>query len=181
LGRVADAVMAGDQVIATDACLMHLMGLDPRADWATPPFHRDRNSLLVAAEGGFGTVDLDAIDFQSEVAPQPEGTFFAGMTDSAETTLSWRRTMCEQALYYHENRAAFERYIGEYILLQDGEVKWHNREGTVRESRRALAGANPDHAMWFKFVDPAETEGERYEVYERALAHLAATAAAPAV
>jgi uncharacterized protein (DUF362 family) len=179
LGRVVDGIIAGDHVIATDACLMHVMGHDPRADWGTPPFHRDRNSLLVASEGGFGTVDLDAIDFESELAPQPEGTFFAVMTDSPQTNLTWRRTMCEQALLYHENRRAFEQYAGEYILLQDGQVRWHSREGTIRESRRALAGDHPDHAMWYKFVDMDEAEGEHYEVYERALAHLAESAALP--
>jgi hypothetical protein len=170
-----DGLVAGDQVIATDACVMNLMGLDPRADWGSEPFHRDRNSLLVAAEAGFGTVDLDAIDFESEVAPQPEGTFFAVMTDSAETNLTWRRTMCEQALYYHDHRREFEQYAGEYILLQDSVVRWHSPEGTIRQSRRVLAGDHADHAMWYKLVDPDEAEGEHYEVYERALAHLAAT------
>ena len=176
LGRIVDGLVAGDQVIATDACLMHLMGHDPQSDWLTQPFHRDRNPILVAAEGGFGTVDLDKIDFQSELAPQPEGTFFAVMTDSFETNLTWRRTMCEQALYYHDHRRDFERYAGEYILLQDGEVRWHSPEGTIRVSRRELAGENPDHAMWFKFVDPEEAEGEHYEVYERALKHIPETA-----
>jgi uncharacterized protein (DUF362 family) len=172
LGRIVGGLVAGDHVIATDACLIHLMGHDPQSDWLTPPFHRDRNSIRVAAEGGFGTVDLDAIDFQSELAPQPEGTFFAVMTDSAETNLTWRRTMCEQALYYRDHRREFERYAGEYILLQDGEVRWHSPEGTIRASRRELAGANPDHSMWFKFVDPEEAEGEHYEIYEQALARL---------
>ncbi|HEX5691025.1 MAG TPA: DUF362 domain-containing protein [Roseiflexaceae bacterium] len=172
LGRIADGIIAGDHVIATDACLMQIMGHNSQSDWLTPPFHRDRNPLLVAAEGGFGTVDLDEIDFVSEVAPQPAGAFFAQMTDSAETNYTWRRTMCEQALFYRDNMRAFERYAGEYILLQDGEVRWHSPEGTIRESRRALSGANPDHAMWFKYVDPDEAEGEHFEVYERALAQM---------
>src|SRR5690606_31815618 len=121
LGRIVDGLIAGDHVIATDACMMHLMGLDPQADWGTEPFHRDRNPLLVAAEGGFGTVNLSEIDFATEIAPQPSGTFFAVKTDSAETNHTWRRTMCEQALYYQERRRrpALERYAGEYILLQD--------------------------------------------------------------
>jgi hypothetical protein len=170
LGRVVDGIIAGDHVIATDACLMHVMGHDPRADWGTPPFHRDRNSLLVAAEGGFGTVDLDAIDFESQLAPQPDGTFFAVMTDSPETNLTWRRTMCEQALFYRDNPQRFEQYAGQYLLLQDGEVRWHDPGGTINVSRRQLAGSNRDHALFYKFVDPQEAEGERYEVYERALA-----------
>jgi uncharacterized protein (DUF362 family) len=169
-GRVVDALIAGDHVIATDAAMMRLMGHDPMADWPTPPFHRDRNPLLVAAEGGFGTVNLDEVDYHSEVAPQPPGSFFAIMTDSAEVNATWRRTMCEQALFYRDNPERFERYAGEYILLQDGEVRWHDPRGTITVSRRQLAGEHPDHALFYKFVDPAEAEGERYEVYERALA-----------
>lgn len=44
------------------------MGHDPRADWPAPPFHRDRNHLFAAAGSGFGTVNLDRIDWQSEVS-----------------------------------------------------------------------------------------------------------------
>jgi len=45
-------------------CLLCLFdGHDPAADWLTPPFQRDRNPLLVAAQSGFGTVDLKDIDF----------------------------------------------------------------------------------------------------------------------
>ncbi|MBN1247459.1 MAG: DUF362 domain-containing protein [Anaerolineae bacterium] len=173
LGRVVDALIAGDHAVATDTVGMHLMGLDPMSDWLAEPFHRDRNPLLVAAEGGYGTVDLNAIDWESEVDPQPEGTFYAIMTDALETNISWRRTMCEQALYYRDHIRDFAgKYAGEYILLQDNEVKWHDPDGHIRVSRRQLAGENKDHAMYFKFVDPEEKEGEHYAVYESALAHL---------
>lgn len=173
LARVVNALIAGDHPVTTDACVAHLMGHDPMTDWLAEPFHRDRNPLLVAAEGGYGTVDLDAIDFASEVERLPEGTFFAVMTDPLETVISWRRTMCEQALYYRDHMREFaDQYAGEYILLQDNEVKWHDPDGHIRVSRRQLAGENPDHAMFFKYVDPEEAEGEHYEVYESALAQL---------
>ncbi len=173
LARVVDAIVAGDQVVSTDACVAHLMGHDPAADWPAAPFHRDRNALRVAAENGFGSVDLGRIDFRSEVAPQAPGTFFARMTDSAATNRSWRRTTCEQALFYRDHLSQLvARYAGEYVLLQDGEVRWHDPVGTIRVSRRKLAGSNPDHAMWLKYVDPEEREGERYEIYERTLARL---------
>ena len=170
--RVMNTLIAGDNAVATDACMMHLMGLDPRGDWPAPPFHRDRNPILIAAESGFGTVDIEDIDFQSETAPQAEGVFYADLTDSPETNLSWRRTTCEQALYYRDNPRQFAGYAGEYILLQDGEVKWHKAGGAIDQSRRELSAANPDHAMWYKLVDPEETEGEHYEVYEQALADI---------
>jgi hypothetical protein len=170
--RITDALIAGDQVIATDACVTHLMGHDPRADWLTPPYHRDRNALLVAAEGGLGTVNLDEIDFQSEVQA-PLAHFYTERTDSVSTVVNWRRTTAEQALYYRDHQSRFvEEYAGQYILLQDGEVRWHDTSSDLGVSRRELARASRDHAMWLKYVDPEEAEGEHYEVYEQALAHI---------
>jgi len=170
--RVTNTLIAGDQVIATDACATHMMGHDPQADWLTPPFHRDRNALLVAAEGGFGTVDLDEIDFQSEV-PAPVGHFFTTMTDSRETVVDWRRTTAEQALYYLEHKQELvDRYAGQYVLLQDGEVIWHDTTSRLHVSRRELSRDKHRRAMWLKLVDPEEAEGEHFEVYERALAHI---------
>ena len=173
-GRVANTLIAGNHTIATDACTDHLMGHDPQSDWLTPPFHRDRNSLLVAAEAGFGTVDLNEIDFESEVT-RPLNEFFSHITDSQELVLSWRRTTCEQALYYRDNRQKLlDEYAGEYILLQEGEVRWHDKVSDLQESRRVLAGDKPEQAMWLKYVDPEEAEGEHFEVYENALAKIEA-------
>lgn len=165
-----NTIIAGNHTIATDACGAYLMGHDPQSDWLTPPFHRDRNSLLVAAEAGFGTVDLEEIDFQSEVTA-PVGQFYSALTDSREINVSWRHTTAEQALYYQDNQKKLvDKYAGEYILLQQGEVRWHDPVSDLRESRRKLSGDRPDQAMWMKYVDPEEAEGEHYSVYDTALA-----------
>ncbi len=167
--RICNTLIAGDQVIATDACGAHLMGHDPQADWLTPPFYRDRNTLLVAAQGGFGTVDLREIDFRSEVQA-PVGEFFAKVMDTQETITSWQRTMAEQALYYIEHRRDFVgKFAAKYVLLQMGEVRWSSATGDISSSRRELAGDFPAQAMWLKYVDPEEAEGEHYEVYEQTL------------
>ena len=42
-------------------------------------------------------------------------------------------------------------------------------------SRRIISGDRKDEALWLKLVDPQETEGERFSVYEE---HQAATARA---
>jgi hypothetical protein len=167
--RITNTLIAGDHVVATDACATHLMGHDPQADWLTPPFHRDRNALLVAAEGGFGTVKLDEIDFESEVQG-PLGEFFSGVTDPREMVISWKRTTAEQALYYLDKRKKIiDKYAGEYVLLQEGEVRWHDKNSNLNISRRKLSGSSPEQAMWLKLVDPDEVEGEYFSVYDHAI------------
>lgn len=166
--QISNTLLAGNHTIATDACGAHLMGHDPQSDWLTPPFHRDRNSLLVAAEGGFGTVNLDEIDFRSEVQT-PVGQYYAALTDPVETVISWRRTTAEQALHYLDHRQELiDHYAGQFILLQAGEVRWHHEVSDLRVSRRILAGTRTDQALWMKYVDPDEAEGEHFEVYEPA-------------
>jgi uncharacterized protein (DUF362 family) len=167
--RIGNTLLAGDQVVATDACGTYLMGHDPCADWLTPPYHRDRNALLAAAESGFGTVNLDEIDFQSEVTA-PVAEFFAEQLDSRETVVSWRRTTAEQGLFFLEHKKELvEKYAGQYILLQMGEVRWSDPSGNIRVSRRQLSGEHHEQAMFLKFVDPDEDEKEHFEVYERVL------------
>ena len=167
--RICNTLIAGDQVIATDACSAYLMGHDPQADWLTPPFHRDRNALLVAAENGFGSVDLSQIVFQSELQA-PVGAFFAREIDLPERVVSWRRTTAEQALFYRDHQKEIvERYAGQYILLQMDEVRWSDPAGRISLSRRQLAGQHPEQGMWLKYVDPQEAVCEHYEVYEHTL------------
>lgn len=178
--RLGNCLAAGDNCISTDAVGAHLMGHDSQGGWQSGPFHRDRNHLSVASEGGYGQSDLAKIDWHSEVSA-PVAEYFSKVTDSRETVTSWRRTTAEQGLFYRDNQALFDKYKGEYVLVQMGEVKWHDRGGLVKESRRLLSGANPEQAMWMKYVDPAglahEAEGEHFEVYERTLADMAPEAA----
>lgn len=167
--RICNTLIAGDQPVATDTLVTHLMGHDPQSDWLTPPFHRDRNHLLVAAESGYGTVNLHEIDYQSEVEA-PLGEFFAKKQDPQETVISVRRTTAEQGLYYRDHKQKFvDQYAGKYILLQMNEVRWSSEEGEIREARRNLWGEHPEQALWFKYVDPEEKEGEHFEVYEKTL------------
>ena len=168
-GRICDTLIAGNHPIATDACAAHLMGHDPTADWPTPPFRRDRNHLLIAAQRGFGTVDLEEIDFQSEVEP-PLNDFDADEMDPPSTVENWRRTACEQGLYYQQHRERLVReYANQFIYLQDGQVVWHGEDPSNLESRRVLSGERKDSALWLKLVDPEEKEGECFAAYAECL------------
>ena len=168
-GRICNALMAGDHPVATDACGMTLMGHDPHSDWPTPPFRRDRNHLLIAAKHGFGTVDLNEIDFVSEVEA-PLAEFDSVSTDPDATVANWRRTTCEQGLIYQdEQRELIDRYRGEFIYMQDGQVVWNGADPSNLGSRRQLSGDKKDSALWLKYVDPAEGEGECFERYSECL------------
>ena len=168
-GRICNALLAGDHPIATDACGAYLMGCDPASDWPTPPFRRDRNHLLIAAQQGYGTVDLQQIDFASEVTA-PLADFDSDRTDSGETVASWRRTTCDQALVYAARRESMiSRHANEFVYLQDGEVVWSGADPSHLGSRRQLSGKRKDSALWLKYVDPEEREGERFGVYEECL------------
>ena len=117
-------------------------------------------------------MNLDEIDFQSEVQA-PVGRFYAALTDPVETVISWRRTTAEQALYYLEHRSELiDRYAGQYILLQEGQVRWHSDISDLAAAG-VLAGERRDQALWMKYVDPNEAEDERFAVYEHALAQSA--------
>lgn len=164
--RVADTLIAGDHVTATDLCAARLMGHDPYADWPEPPFRRDHSHLLASVESGFGPRSLDEVDYAC-AGPEPDAAFDSEPVDPRERVLSWRRTMCEQALFYRDHREEIvARYPNEYIYLQEGEVIWHDPHRIYGFSRRNLSGERKDSAIWLKYVDADEAEGERFERYE---------------
>jgi len=170
-GRIGDCLVAGDHVIATDACGSYLMGTDPRLDWPHPPFRRDRSPVAVAAEHGFGTVDLNEIDFSMDGLEPPVAEFDSAEAEPAERIALLRRSASEQALFYRDNRQqVIGNHAGSYVFLQDGEVIWSGLRPEEAGAVAQVAGDKPDQAVWLKLADPDEREGERMEVYEKILA-----------
>lgn len=170
-GRICDVLIAGDHVIATDACGMHLMGTDPHLDWPHPPFRRDRSPIAVAAEHGFGTANLEEIDLDMGGLQPPLAEFDSEELVPGERVKSLRRSACEQALFYREHRQRLcDQYAGSYIFLQDGNVVWSGTEPDKAGAVQDVSGERKDHAVWLKLADPDEREGEHIGVYERILA-----------
>ena len=170
-GRICNTLIAGDHIIATDACGHHLMGTDPRLDWPTPPFRRDRSPIAVAAEHGFGTVDLEKIDFDKGDLQAPVAEFDSQQLDPAESIATLRRTTAEQGLFYRDNREQLaDRYSGSFIYLREGEVVWSGGDPQQAGGIPQLAGEKKGQALFLKLADPDEKEGEHTEVYEKILA-----------
>ena len=170
-GRIGDCLVAGDHVIATDACGSYLMGTDPRLDWPHPPFRRDRSPVAVAAEHGFGTVDLNEIDFAMDGLEPPVAEFDSVEAEPPERIALLRQSASEQALFYRDNRQQLlDGHADSYVFLQDGEVIWSGSRPEEAGAVEQVAGDKPDQAVWLKLADPDEREGERMEVYENILA-----------
>ena len=168
-GRIGDYLIAGDHIIATDACGSRLMDTDPRFDWPTPPFRRDRSP--VAAEHGFGTVDLDEIDFSTEGLEPLVAEFDSAEVGPVEQIAILRQTASEQALFYRDNRDnILDAHAGRYIFLQDGEVIWSGLNPQEAGAVQNVAAGKGDQAVWLKLADPEEREGEQMSVYEKILA-----------
>ncbi len=90
--------------------------------------------------------------------------------DANEKIANLRRTACQQALFYQDNREWFAgRYAGSFIYLQDREVVWSGAQPENAGTVQQLSGKRNDEAVWLKLVDPEEKEGERMRVYERLL------------
>ena len=88
-------------------------------------------------------------------------------TDAVEVVHSWQRTTCEQGLFYRDHRdELIDKYAGQYVLLQQGEVRWSDPVSDLKRSRRKLSGDAPDQAMYLKYVDPEEAEVEVRGVFE---------------
>ena len=100
----------------------------------------------------------------------PLAEFDSVSTDSDATVANWRRTTCEQGLIYQdEQRKLIDRYRGEFIYMQDGQVVWNGVDPSNLGSRRKLSGDRKDSTLWLKYVDPEEGEGERFERYNECL------------
>ena len=168
-GRICDALIAGDHVIATDACGTYLMGTEPGLDYPHPPYRRDRSPIVVAAEHGFGTVNLEEIDFDAGGLAPPLAEFDSADLVPGEKIRNLRRTASEQALFYRENQEQLcEQYGGSFIFLQRGQVVWSGPEPHNAGTVERVSGGK-DEAVWLKLVDPEEKEGERMDVYEGVL------------
>ena len=66
-------------------------------------------------------------------------------------------------------QAMIEEHRGNFVYLQDGEVKWSGENPAHIRSHREFTGKKPGSALFLKKVDPEEREGEHFEAYEDCL------------
>ena len=109
----------------------------------------------------------------SEVPFVEEAYELKGREQEEATAMMLGRVSYQSFAPVWPEMAEFARYAGEYILLQDREVRWHGPSADWHRSRREIAGNRPESALYLKYVDPEECEEERYGVYEATLKRMA--------
>ena len=103
-GADRDALLAGDHVTATDACGTYLMGHDPASDWPTPAFPARPQPLAGRGPARLRDRRSRTRSTSSPTCSAPVAQFDSVETDPPPIVASWRRTTCEQGLFYRENQ-----------------------------------------------------------------------------
>ena len=161
-------ILAGNNIVATDAVGMEVMGFNPMGDYPDHPHWYRRNSIRLAAEAGLGPAQLDRIELlgedpdsvrtRFEVKPYGEGT------SAREEELAAGRRCVEQ---YQEHR---DRYLDQYadrlLTFRNGELLWDTAD--IHEVQRLEKEQIKDWREAPQFtvrVRPAQAEIERFDVY----------------
>ncbi len=166
-----DVLLMGDNVVATDATAMRLMGMDPALTYPDFPFHFDANPVRLAAEAGVGPIRPDEIDVRGDLDGLARQFHVA--RERSEDVERVRRGTARQALVYLEKRDELLRVApGKIVALAGGEVIATVDSVDELPRRAALAerqrGSTTD-GIFLKRVQPPEQDDERMDVYEAVL------------
>jgi uncharacterized protein (DUF362 family) len=128
-------ILAGTNIVATDAVGCRVMGVDPAGDYPDHPFFYRRNAIKLAHEKGLGPIDSGEIEV---IGPRPEEVCmpfqvhrYEGETNRDEQI---RRGAAWVDRYLNDRPIYLHRYAGRYLALFDGELLWDG--GAVAEIMR---------------------------------------------
>jgi uncharacterized protein (DUF362 family) len=123
-------LIAGDNLVATDAVGARFMGVDPQATFGTPPFLRADNHIRIAADLGLGPADMAQIDVLGSMPVDRKPYAVAGGTEPGIAAQSHRlrQEASRQAAWYFRERDRFAReYLNEIVFLGKGKVILHEK------------------------------------------------------
>lgn len=156
-------LLAGDNVVATDAVGMAVMGFDPLGDYPSHPHWYRRNSIRIAHDADLGTADLGSIDIlgehpasvrqRFEVQPYGEGN----QARAAELQAGLR---CVEQYQEHRDRYV-DRYYGRFLTFRNGELLWDAPDMATTQQLEAERTSNWTDAP--QFIIRAVSESEEME------------------
>ena len=163
-----DLILAGDNLVATDATAMRFVGFDPADTYPHPSYVLDHSPVLLAAEAGLGPIAVEQISVDG-VQPLRLLDFSVERGWSLDVIEALHRSTAEQALTYQQQRERIrDQYEGQYICMANGEVIWSAASldslGSRADMARRLGSAAG--ALFLKLVGPASEDPEHYAPYQ---------------
>lgn len=164
-----NVLLVGNNVVATDATAIRLMGNDPAADYGTAPFLFDRNPLPFAAARGLGPIEASAIELRGDEVEGLGHHFAVDRSWSPELDRARTDVAAQMGVYRRERANLLRSAEGKYAVIAEGKVQdaLDSVDQLPRRAELAQKLGREDAGILIKQVLPAEAEPERFDVYER--------------
>jgi uncharacterized protein (DUF362 family) len=164
-----NVLLAGTNVVATDATAIRLMGNDPAADYGTPPYLFDANPLPLAQAHGLGPLAASAIEVRGDDVRGLGHHFSVDRSWSPELDHARTDVAVQMQTYARERDELLRHEEGKFAVLADGQVLdvLDSVDSLPRRAELAAKLGREDAGILIKQVLPPEQEPERFDVYKK--------------
>jgi uncharacterized protein (DUF362 family) len=164
-----NVLLVGNNVVATDAAAIRLMGNDPTADYGTPPYLFDINPLPLAAAHGLGPIAAEAIEVRGDAIEGLGHHFAVDRSWSPELDRARTDVAVQMGTYLRERDDLLRAAEGKFAVIADGQVleALDTVDSLPRRGELAQKLGREDAGILVKQIVPAEAEVERLDLYER--------------
>jgi uncharacterized protein (DUF362 family) len=161
-------LLAGDNVVSTDAVGMQVMGFNPLGDYPNHPHWYRRNSILIAHQAGLGTAEpseIDVLGAAPEAVRRPFEVKPYGEGNAAREQELAAGLRCVEEYQEHRERYV-DRYEGRYLTFRNGALLWDAPDMAVTQAleKERTTDWRDAPQLTIRAVPEAE-EIERLEVY----------------
>lgn len=164
-----NVLIVGNNVVATDATALRLMGHDPSADYGTAPYLFDVNPLPLAQAHGLGPIGADQIDRRGDDVSDLGHHFVVDRTWSVELDHARTDVAVQMRTYLRERENLLRHAAGKFAVLAGDSVVavLDSVDSLPRRAELAARVGRENAGILIKQVVPADEEIERLDVYER--------------
>jgi uncharacterized protein (DUF362 family) len=164
-----NALIVGNNVVATDATAVRLMGNDPTADYGTAPFLFDINPLLLAHAHGLGPIDEAGIEVRGDELTRLGHHFGVDRSWSPELDRARTDVARQMGTYLRDRVDLLRNAPAKFAVIADGNVVdvLDSVDSLPRRAELAAKLGREDAGILIKQILPVEDEPERMDVYER--------------
>jgi uncharacterized protein (DUF362 family) len=164
-----NALIVGNNVVATDATAVRLMGNDPTADYGTAPFLFDVNPLTLAHAYGLGPIDESEIEVRGDEISRLGHHFGVDRSWSPELDRARTDVARQMGTYLREREALLRNAPEKFAVIAEGSVVdvLDTVDALPRRAELAAKLGREDAGILIKQILPSRDEPERMDIYER--------------